>query len=128
MSEGTGGMQALDDDDKVDIEKTIDDEILKRQAITFRSTPGQPAGEGDGLGVQGDLTLRGTTRPLTFDVVLADDGRLSAVATVKQTDWEHQAVLRAVRGAEGRPTRSRSRSTPPCRRRADRPPDAAQSR
>ena len=29
--EGTGGMQALGDDDKADIEKTIDDDVLKRQ-------------------------------------------------------------------------------------------------
>ena len=31
-------MQALGDDDKANIEQTIDDEVLKRQAITFRST------------------------------------------------------------------------------------------
>ena len=30
--EGTGGMQALGDDDKANIEQTIDDEVLKRQA------------------------------------------------------------------------------------------------
>ena len=30
MIEGTGGMQALGDDDKVDIQKTIDDDVLKR--------------------------------------------------------------------------------------------------
>ena len=29
--EGTGGMQALGDDDKANIEQTIDDEVLKRQ-------------------------------------------------------------------------------------------------
>ena len=31
-------MQALGDDDKANIEQTIDDEVLKRQGITFRST------------------------------------------------------------------------------------------
>ena len=29
--EGTGGMQSLGDDDKADIQKTIDDDVLKRQ-------------------------------------------------------------------------------------------------
>ena len=29
--EGTGGMQALDDDDRAGIEQTIDDEVLKRR-------------------------------------------------------------------------------------------------
>ena len=32
VREGTGGMQALGDDDRANIEKTIDDEILKRGA------------------------------------------------------------------------------------------------
>ena len=37
--EGVGGMQSLGDDDKADIEKTIDDEILQAAArSTFRST------------------------------------------------------------------------------------------
>ena len=57
VREGTGGMQALDDDDKANIEQTIDDEVLKRQDIAFRSTRGRRAA-GDGLSVQGDLTLR----------------------------------------------------------------------
>ena len=33
VREGTGGMQALDDDDKANIEQTIDDEVLKGLAI-----------------------------------------------------------------------------------------------
>ena len=38
VREGTGGMQALGDDDKANIHSTIDDDVLKRQAIAFRST------------------------------------------------------------------------------------------
>ena len=85
--EGTGGMQALGDDDKANIEQTIDKEVLKRQAITFRSTQVQPAADGSGLRVQGDLTLLGRSHPLAFDVAVSDGGTLSAVAIVKQTDW-----------------------------------------
>ena len=44
VREGTGGMQALGDDDKASIEQTIDDEVLKRQAIAFRSTAVQVSG------------------------------------------------------------------------------------
>ncbi len=84
--EGTGGMQALGDDDKVDIQKTIDDDVLKRQGVTFRSTSVQASG--DGLSATGDLTLRGTTRPLAFDVTEAGDGKLTARAVIKQTDWK----------------------------------------
>ena len=35
-------MQALGDDDKANIEQTIDDEVLKRTDIAFRSTDVQP--------------------------------------------------------------------------------------
>ena len=38
VREGTGGMQPLGRDDKASIETTIDDEVLKGQAIQFRST------------------------------------------------------------------------------------------
>jgi polyisoprenoid-binding protein YceI len=85
VREGTGGMQSLGDDDKANIRQTIDDDVLKGQAISFRSTAVTDA---DGrLAVQGELTLAGTARPLTFALAVTDDGRLSAVAVVKQTDW-----------------------------------------
>ena len=85
VSEGTGGMQSLGDDDKANIRQTIDDDVLKGQAITFRST-GVTGTDGT-LSVEGELTLRGTTRPLAFDLDVGDDGRLRAVAVVKQSDW-----------------------------------------
>jgi len=87
VREGTGGIQALGDDDEANIEKTIDDEVLKRQAIAFRSTSVQPAADGSGLTVHGDLTLVGKARPITFDVAVTEDGRLSASAIVRQTGW-----------------------------------------
>jgi polyisoprenoid-binding protein YceI len=87
VREGTGGMQALGDDDKANIQQTIDDEVLKRQAITFRSTEVQAAADDSELRVKGELTLLGTTRPLAFELAVIDDGTLSAVAVVKQTDW-----------------------------------------
>jgi polyisoprenoid-binding protein YceI len=83
--EGTGGVQALGDDDKAEIEKTIDDDVLKRQPITFRST--SVADADGGLRVEGSLTLRGTAAPIAFDLALAD-GHLKGGATVKQTAWK----------------------------------------
>jgi polyisoprenoid-binding protein YceI len=85
--EGTGGMQALGDDDRENIEQTIDDEVLKAQSVTFRSRVVQPSDDGGGLAVQGDLSLLGATRPLAFDVAVAADGALTCVAVVKQSDW-----------------------------------------
>ena len=77
-------MQALGDDDKASIVETIDDEVLKRQAIVFRST--SVRANGGELSVEGDLTLVGETRPVAFELTLAR-GRLAGRATVKQSDW-----------------------------------------
>ena len=40
----------------------------------------------DGLSVTGDLTIRGTARPVAFDLSLAD-GRVRGTAVLKQTEW-----------------------------------------
>jgi polyisoprenoid-binding protein YceI len=84
--DGTGGIQSLGDDDKKNIKKTIDDDVLKRDNIQFRSTSVEASDNGRII-VQGDLTLRGKTQPLSFDLAIADDGRVSGSATVKQTDF-----------------------------------------
>ena len=84
VQQGTGGMQALDEDDKANIEQTIDDEVLHRDQITFRSTDVAPAGAG--LRVTGDLTLLGHTAPLVLDVAVTD-GTLTAAGVVRQTDF-----------------------------------------
>ena len=85
VHEGTGGMQALGDDDKAGIVETIDDEVLKRQAIAFRSTSVSRA-DGGTLSVEGELTLAGETRPIAFELTVAG-GRLAGSAVVKQSDW-----------------------------------------
>src|SRR4051794_12830073 len=71
VREGTGGMQALGDDDKASIEQTIDDEVLAGAAIEFRSRRVTPGSNG-GLGVEGDLQLAGATRPVAFELSTSD--------------------------------------------------------
>jgi len=85
VQKGEGGMMPLGDDDKANIHQTIDDEVLKRQDIGFRST--RVAGTAAGLRVEGDLTLAGATQPIAFDLLLGDDGSLTATAVVTQTRW-----------------------------------------
>jgi polyisoprenoid-binding protein YceI len=82
--EGTGGMMALDEDDHANIRQTIDEEVLKRDDIRFRSTDVQRTD--GGLTVRGELTLVSATRPITFDLSLTD-GRVTGTAVVKQTEW-----------------------------------------
>jgi hypothetical protein len=85
VQKGTGGMQALGDDDKANIHQTIDDEVLRRQDIAFRSTRVQTAG--DRLQVEGELTLAGQTQPIAFDLEAAADGTIAGSAIVTQTHW-----------------------------------------
>jgi hypothetical protein len=84
--EGIGGMQQLGDDDKQNIKTTIDDEILQRVPITYRSS--RVTSDGDALHVDGDLTLVGTVHPLSCDITLGDDGALSASAVITQSHWD----------------------------------------
>jgi polyisoprenoid-binding protein YceI len=86
VQKGTGGMQALGDEDKDNIHQTIDDEVLERQDIVFRSTA--VTGDAGGpLTVEGELTLAGATRPVAFDLDVTGDGAVAATASLAQTDW-----------------------------------------
>jgi polyisoprenoid-binding protein YceI len=81
---GEGGLQALGDDDKADIRKTIDKDVLKKKSIAFTSS--SVADADGGLAVKGDLELGGKTKPIEF-VVTGDGGAVAASATIKQSDW-----------------------------------------
>jgi polyisoprenoid-binding protein YceI len=81
---GEGGMQALGDDDKADIRKTIDKDVLKKKSIAFASSS---VGDADGgLAVSGDLEMGGKSKPVDF-VVNGDGGSVTGSATIKQSDW-----------------------------------------
>ncbi len=84
VREGTGGLQKLGDEEKDSIRQSIDDDVLKGGSIVFRST--SVAASGDGLHVEGELELVGKTRPIAFDLAVAD-GRLTGAAIVTQSGW-----------------------------------------
>jgi len=85
--DGTGGIQALGEDDKVGIAKTIDDDVLKGGTIQFRSTSVTPSPNGGPIGVSGELELLGRSAPLSFELRADDGGHIAGTATIKQTDW-----------------------------------------
>jgi len=62
--DGTGGAKHLGTDDKANIAKTINKEVLKGTEIAFRSTSVH-GGDG-GLHVHGELDLSGKTQPIEF--------------------------------------------------------------
>ena len=85
VREGMNGLKALTDKDRADIVKTIDEKILRRQPITFRSSVCEPGG--NRLSVHGDLTIAGSTRPASFELVLTAEGRLRGTLPVIQSEW-----------------------------------------
>jgi polyisoprenoid-binding protein YceI len=85
VQEGHGGVQTLDDGDLGNIHQTIDDEVLQRRDIAFRSTSASV--DGDVIHVDGELTLSGNAHPISFDLRAGDDGTVSATSVVRQTDW-----------------------------------------
>jgi polyisoprenoid-binding protein YceI len=83
--EGTGGLQALGDDDKLSIKQTIDEDVLKGTAIRFRAA-GVDFNDGR-MTVQGELEFAGRQGPIAFELAVDEDDRLTGTATFAQTDW-----------------------------------------
>jgi hypothetical protein len=85
VREGTGGVMELGDDDRREIEQNIDDEVLGRHPVQFRSTAVEA--DGDRLRVRGELTLAQRTNPVEFELGLGADGAISGSATLTQSAW-----------------------------------------
>src|SRR5215211_2561306 len=85
--EGTGGIMALTDEDKAEIKRTLEDEVLKPGQVEFNSTQVARTDDGQRLEVTGELNMNGNIHPLGFQLELGPDGAVSARATVKQSDW-----------------------------------------
>ena len=83
--EGTGGLMALSEDDKVEIKKSLEEEVLEAQTVEFASTEVMAAD--GGFAISGDLQMNGATHPLSIELTPGDGGSLSGRATLKQTDW-----------------------------------------
>jgi polyisoprenoid-binding protein YceI len=108
VREGTGGVKALTDSDRSDIEKTINEKVLatgRHPEITFTSTAITATGP-DRWDVEGQLTLAGVTRSIAFPVTVetAADGReLHARATIVQSEYgikPYSAMMGALKVAD----------------------------
>lgn len=88
VREGVGGVQALGEEDKIEIKQTIEAEVLgTTQPIEFHSTEVEALDGGRRLGVSGELTMNGNTHPLDFILDVGPEGQVSGKATVTQSDW-----------------------------------------
>jgi polyisoprenoid-binding protein YceI len=87
VRDGTGGIGKLGDGDKRAIAQTIDEEVLRRGEINFRSTAIEAGSSVNQLRVRGELELGGTIRPIELELLLDDGGRLTGQAAIKQTEF-----------------------------------------
>ena len=85
--EGTGGVMALSDEDKVEIKKTLEDEVLPAGRVEFDSSGIARASDGERFSVSGELAMNGERHPLGFELSLGHDGEITGRAKVKQSDW-----------------------------------------
>src|SRR3954463_7080761 len=64
VRQGSGGVQALGDDDRANIPKRIEEETLRGWGIASRSGGVGAGPDGAGRRVEGDLDLVGASRPV----------------------------------------------------------------
>jgi len=85
VRDGQHGLKPVTDTDRAEIRSNIDAKILGRQPIAFSSSATELA---DGrLTVRGELTMAGSTRPSSFELDVAEDGRVSGLLALTQSEW-----------------------------------------
>jgi polyisoprenoid-binding protein YceI len=96
-----GGVKPLSDADRKAIVRNINEKVLqtnKYPDITFRSTAIR--GTADTYTVTGDLTITGTTRPVSLAVTVDEGGQVTVRAKVAQTEFgikPYSAMLGALK-------------------------------
>lgn len=87
VREGLRGVKPLTDRDRGEIRRNIDDKVLGGQPIEFRSSAVRmPDGPGR-LAVEGELTMAGSTRPVTAQLEVGGDGRVAGTIALTQSAW-----------------------------------------
>jgi polyisoprenoid-binding protein YceI len=84
---GLRGVKPLSDKDRREIRQTIDEKVLHGQPIAFRSSALRLADGGARLIVEGDLTIAGSTRPVTGQLDIGEAGRVSGTIPLTQSAW-----------------------------------------
>ncbi|MGI9081866.1 MAG: YceI family protein [Thermoleophilaceae bacterium] len=86
VRDGHGGAKPLNDKDRADIRKSIDDKVLKGQAVTFRST-GVEGDDGGPVSMSGEVSMAGETRPVSFQLEIGSDGKVDGTVPLTQSEW-----------------------------------------
>jgi polyisoprenoid-binding protein YceI len=86
IREGAGGVKPLTDGDRAEIKRTLQREILqtaRHPAISFQSI--RVTGTPESFSIEGELTIRDVTRPVTVRGSAADQNRVRGGATFAQS-------------------------------------------
>jgi polyisoprenoid-binding protein YceI len=87
VREGLHGVKPLTDKDRIEIRKNIDEKVLGGQPIQFRSSAVRPVDGGDRFTVEGELSMAGSTRPLTASLSVEPGGAVSGTIPLTQSGW-----------------------------------------
>jgi polyisoprenoid-binding protein YceI len=87
IREGLRGVKPLTDRDRGEIRKNIDEKVLGGQPIAFRSTVVDLAAGTGRLTAEGELTMAGSTRPVTAELDVDDAGGVRGTIPLTQSAW-----------------------------------------
>jgi YceI-like domain len=87
VRQGLHGLKPLSDKDRDEIRKNIDDKVLGGHPIAFRSSRLELADDGRRLSVQGELTMAAATRPVSAELDVGPDGRVTGTVALTQSEW-----------------------------------------
>jgi polyisoprenoid-binding protein YceI len=87
VREGRRGVKPLSDKDRSEIRRNIDEKVLHGQPITFRSSAVRLVDGDARLVVEGDLTISGSTRPISARLDLDEEGHITGTIPVAQSSW-----------------------------------------
>lgn len=82
---GEGGAKALDDGDKGDIKKSMQDKVLGSSKITFQCD-NVDLSNGSGT-AQGDLSIAGSSNSVSVPLNVGEDGTVKGTVTLSQSDY-----------------------------------------
>lgn len=85
VREGLRGVKPLTDKDRAKIREDIERKVLGADPISFRSTVVERSDER--LRVQGELTVAGSTHPVTYELDISPEGRVRGTMPVTQTQF-----------------------------------------
>ena len=88
VRDGVGGVKPLTDKDRGEIRKNIDEKVLGRQPISFRSRTVELSDDGSRLSIEGELTMAGKAASVSGQLTVEPDGRITGTIPLTQSEWE----------------------------------------